>query len=197
MLVATLRSILRIGSDVNEPVVHTIGQGSRDVEMLVAALHRRAITFLCDVRSVPISNHTPEYCRDEFRETLRQYGITYVAMGDSLGGRPKDRNLYRNGFVDYQQLMGAPHFVAGIQRIVDGAAKGHRLAIFCAEGAPERCHRSKAVGHALERRGIRVVHIEVDDREADQETVIARLLPAPSLIAFGPDPHLTSRRQYH
>lgn len=196
LLVAAFRGLLAVYDVVTRPAIYTIGQGKRQIDDLVAALRVRDIGFLCDVRSVPISNHAPPFCRDELRGVLAQHGITYVPLGEALGGRPSEPSLYRDGFVDYDRLMAWPSFQDGIDRVVRGALGGHVLAIFCSEGSPEKCHRSKAVGRSLETRGVRVVHIDSDDRDVEQDVVLARLAMQPPLLNDGFDPRFVSRRRY-
>lgn len=161
-------------------LVYTIGQGSRTVSELIEALQSRTIKYLCDVRSSPISNHAPDFCRDEFRARLSKDGLVYAAFGNSLGGRPSDPDCYdQRGRVDYRRLILSDGFKEGIERLVSGSSSGYRLAIFCSEGRPEQCHRSKAVGVALQDVGLRVIHIDADGTEVDQDSVIARLTPPP------------------
>lgn len=181
----------------NEPTVYTIGQGSRPVNDFLNALMERGVRFLCDVRSVPLSQHAPAFCRIELSAELSRHGITYVSFSDTLGGRPDNRDVYRDdGLVDYQLLILSQRFGDGIARIVKGARSGHTLAVFCSEGRPERCHRSKAVGRALEMNGIKVIHVDVDGSEVSQKEVLDRLIPPPALLDLANDPRTVSRRRY-
>jgi uncharacterized protein (DUF488 family) len=178
-------------------VVYTIGQGKRGIADLVSTLEFHSVRYLCDVRTVPVSHHAPAFCKDAMRDTLIRHGMTYVYFGDTLGGRPSDNGLYRNdGLLDYALLMSSERFQGGIDRVVRGAQSGHVLAIFCSEGKPERCHRSKAVGRALFDRGIRVLHVDDDDAVVEQRDVLARLEPPLSLLDNEVDPSLVSRRRY-
>lgn len=143
-----------------------------------------------------MSKHAPEYCKVELSSALAHHGIRYLPFGHSLGGRPDNSSVYRDGYVDYDLLLASPNFVNGIKRIVRGAHAGHVLAIFCSEGSPERCHRSKAVGRALVEHGVRVLHVDTDDKELEQEEVLHRLIPPLTLLNFAVDPRVTSRRRY-
>jgi uncharacterized protein (DUF488 family) len=187
-----------LGGVVSEIPLFTIGQGARRLADLVEELRARGIRFLCDVRSVPISNFAPEFCRDELKAALAESNIVYVSFGDSLGGRPADPAAYASdGRIDYERLVTLEQFVSGLDRIIRGVMDGHRMAIFCSEGRPEQCHRSKAIGTALEARGIRVCHIDVDGTEVDQSTAMNRLAPPPTLINIDyVDPRKVSRRTY-
>lgn len=178
--------------------VYTIGQGSRSVSGLIAELEVRSIRFLCDVRSVPISNYAPEFCRDELKAALRARQIAYVSFSDTLGGRPTSIELYDDsGRVSYDRLICSDHFKSGIERVVQGACDGHLLALFCSEGRPELCHRSKAIGRSLEDAGVSVLHIDADGTELDQQSAMKRLATPLSLLGKEyPDPQKSSRRAY-
>jgi uncharacterized protein (DUF488 family) len=144
-----------------------------------------------------MSQHAPDFCKDTLRDMLAQHGLTYAYLGDVLGGRPSDSGFYRDdGLLDYTRLMSSELFQRGIDRVVNGAQSGHVLAIFCSEGKPERCHRSKAVGRALSERGIRVLHVDHNGAVVEQQDVLARLAPPLSLLDHDLDPSLVSRRRY-
>ena len=63
----------------------------------------------------------------------------------------------------------------------------------CSELDPERCHRSKLIGEALESRGISMSHIDRDGSLASQREVIDRLTGGQKLL-FGDG--FRSRKRY-
>jgi uncharacterized protein (DUF488 family) len=159
---------------VTSTTIYSIGQGSRTLTSMVSVLREHAIGYLCDVRSVPISNHHPEFCRDELKRGLGEHGLKYVFLGNLLGGKPKDASLLdADGFVNYSALIASPGFVAGIDRVVGAAKAGKAIALFCSEAAPENCHRSKAVGRALGEKGLTVKHIDQLNSIILQENIFA------------------------
>ncbi len=163
----------------------------------IALLEARSVQYVCDVRSIPVSRHAPEFCQAEMRKSLLNHGIAYVPMGKLLGGRPEDSSSYsEDGRVDYHILQRSPQFQQGIDRVVNGVHEGWVLALFCSEAAPERCHRSKAIGKALSDRGVQVLHIESNDIETPQEKVMMRLAPPLTLLALEPDLRNFSRKAY-
>src|SRR5438045_1657198 len=111
--------------------MYTIGYGSRSVEELIRLLEQHQIEFLIDIRSQPYSKFKPEYSKDALEEHLRQAGLRYVFMGDSLGGRPKDQSCYVNGKVDYEKLKDKPFYQEGIARLHTALEKDLRVALFC------------------------------------------------------------------
>jgi len=69
-------------------------------------------------------------------------------MNEELGG-------YRRG--GYEAHMRSQAFRAGIERLLSLAEDG-RVAIMCAERAPEGCHRRFIAAHLVSL-GVRVIHI--------------------------------------
>ena len=107
---------------------------------------------VADVRSSPYSRHSPHFSRDELRAELRSEGISYVFLGNELGGRPKDRRFYCEGVADYEKMAQTPEFKTGLDRVIEGARK-YRIALMCSEHDPLDCHRCLLVGRALAQRG--------------------------------------------
>jgi len=175
-----------------EPVF-TIGYGNRSRERLLAALSCRQIKYLIDVRSNPRSNYRPEFSDDQLKDFLKNAGISYVPMGDSLGGRPSDPTCYRHGHVIYDEVRERPFFKTGIRRIQSALKKNLRICLMCSEGKPEECHRSKLIGFVLETLGIPVIHIGVQEEEISQRDVLTKLAASQSNL-FGNA--LTSRKTY-
>lgn len=173
--------------------VFTIGYGNRPVADFLAALSRRRIQYLIDVRSSPRSKYRPEFSANELRTLLKQSDISYVPMGDSLGGRPDDSSCYEDGHVLYDLVRERHYFQDGIKRIQEALSKNLRVCLMCSEGKPEDCHRSKLIGSALEALGVNVLHIDAQDEELSQREVLARITPVQPNF-FGS--RMTSRKAY-
>jgi uncharacterized protein (DUF488 family) len=173
--------------------IFTIGYGNRDWNGFLTALKLRQIAYLIDVRSNPRSAYRPEFSTDQLRKSLKDSGIAYVLMGNTLGGRPSDDSCYRDGHVVYDEVRDRAFFLTGIRRIQTALGKNLRVCLMCSEGRPEECHRSKLIGVSLDRLGIEVVHIGVQGEEILQHDVLAKISPAQSNL-FGNG--LTSRKAY-
>lgn len=176
------------------PPILSVGYGLREfadfMEMLVA--HR--VEFVGDVRSVPYSRR-PEFARPALERSLPGFGMRYVFLGDSLGGRPADSQCYdEDGHVDYERCRTNEAFIAGIDRVVQAYESGHRLALMCSETRPTDCHRSKLLGEMLADRGVPVVHIDAEGRLLDHAEVAAQLQGG-QLSLIG-EPLGRSRRAY-
>ncbi len=149
--------------------IYTIGYGAREVDGFLAALGAQEIAFLIDVRSRPQSRHKPDFGQAALRQHLQDAGIRYLYMGDALGGEQGD----------YAQRRQQPDYVNGIDRLRRAFAQQQRVALMCAEGKPEQCHRALLIGQTLADAGIPVMHIDENDRLLSQAEVMARLEPLP------------------
>ena len=176
------------------PTLHTIGYGARTLDQLVAALKAHHIEYLLDVRSSPYSKFKPEFAREALEAALKNQGLRYVFMGDTLGGQPRDPDCYTDGKVDYEKVRRQPSFQSGLERLRKAHERRLRAALMCSEGRPEQCHRSKMIGEALAATGIPVSHIDEDGQLLTQAQVMDRLTGG-QFDLFG-GPALTSRKRY-
>lgn len=173
----------------------TVGYGSATVETFLALLVREGVEYLIDVRSRPYSRYKPEFNREALAVRMAEAGVRYVFMGDLLGGLPDDPACYTDGKVDYEKVRAQPFHQHGIERLRMAQAQGLGVALMCACGQPEKCHRSKLVGVSLQRAGIPVVHLSAKGQRLDQEAVMMRLNASPDLFGFMKEA-ATSRKRY-
>jgi hypothetical protein len=117
----------------------TIGHSNLAADRFVDLLQHAGVTAIADVRSVPFSRWCPWFSRQALAERLAQEGIAYLAMGDALGGRPRDPRLYRDGVADYEAMAATSEFRAGLAQVREAMA-GHRVCLMCAEREPLECH---------------------------------------------------------
>jgi uncharacterized protein (DUF488 family) len=172
----------------------SIGYGSqRTSEEFVELLQGHGVKFLVDVRSKPYSKHRPEFSREALAAVLKRAGVTYVFMGDSLGGMPEDKSAYTDGKVDYSLCREKAWFKQGLERLIKGWREGHRLAVMCAELQPEQCHRSKLLGEALLEARVPIGHIDEDGDVLTQKAVMDRFNGGQSNLF---DLGMTSRKKY-
>ena len=155
--------------------VLSIGHSTLPYERFLELLRRYSVTAVADVRTAPYSRHSPQFNRDALRKELRQDGIAYVFLGQELGGRPKDKQLFCDGVADYEKMARVADFAKGLERVVEGAKK-YRIAMMCSEHDPLDCHRCLLVGRALHAHGIAVRHILSDGSVVDQAAIEERLM---------------------
>jgi uncharacterized protein (DUF488 family) len=139
----------------------TIGHSNLSADRFTALLRGAGVTAVADVRSVPSSRWCPWFSRKALAERLAGEGIAYLALGDALGGRPRDPRLYCDGVADYEAMAATAEFRAGLDRVIAEAGR-HRVCLLCAEREPLDCHRCLLVGRALAARGLVPGHIRAD-----------------------------------
>jgi uncharacterized protein (DUF488 family) len=142
--------------------IFTVGHSTLPIETFIDLLRRYDIETLADIRTVPRSRYNPQFNSDALGASLRQAGISYVAM-PGLGGLRRPQKDSKNGgwrndsFRGYADYMQTPAFETALQGLIDMSPQ-KRVAIMCAEAVPWRCHRS-LVADALNVRGIPAVEI--------------------------------------
>jgi|GEM_PF-107630 len=172
----------------------TIGYGSRTFDEVSTLLSQQRVEYLIDVRSSPYSRFNLDFVRERLQTLLRDRGVRYVYMGDSLGGRPSDPECYRDGRVDYGVVARKSFYLDGIDRIKTAYERGFRVVLMCSEGKPHECHRAKLIGETLTDLGIEVTHIDENGRLKSQDHVIT--LAEPQRVMFDNGWSYTSRKQY-
>lgn len=96
-------------------MLYSIGHSTRALEDFVGLLKQNNIDYLIDVRSIPMSKYNPQYNQKTLSVYLKEHGITYVFMGDLLGGKPKDKSVYNEkGRPDYASITQKDFFKAGM-----------------------------------------------------------------------------------
>ncbi len=149
------------------PVIYSIGHSKHETEVFLTLLRRHGVTTLVDVRSQPYSRWVPQSNRETLAQALQGAGLTYVFMGDNLGGRPDASSLHQpGGEPDYERMAVTPAFQSGIQHLLELARDGG-VVMMCAEGDYRHCHRGKLITPQLLKRGARVIHILPDGKSTE------------------------------
>ena len=167
---------------VETPEVLTVGHSTLPYERFLDLLRRANVSAVADVRTAPYSRLFPQFNRKTLSNELRTDGISYVFLGRELGGRPSERQLYRDGVADYERMARTAEFDQGLDRLLEGARK-YRIALMCSERDPLDCHRCLLVGRALARRGIRVSHLLDDGKVVSHAEIDDKLLELSGLDA--------------
>jgi uncharacterized protein (DUF488 family) len=141
----------------------TIGHGRRTLAEFNGLLKTYGVKCLVDVRSIPFSRFNPQYNRKALDENLSHQNISYMFMGDTLGGRPKDDASYdENHNINYQKLKTRPFFKSGMSKLRELSLKEEVTVLMCSESDPAQCHRCKLIGAELVKEGYDVMHIDKD-----------------------------------
>ncbi|MCA3080376.1 MAG: DUF488 domain-containing protein [Rhodocyclaceae bacterium] len=115
-------------------MIFTIGYSTRSLAEFLHELQQRNITHLWDVRSSPWSrNHA--FNANQIERWAERAGIFYRLYGDVLGGQS-------------ELSLGDPRYLEALVQLVDTGAK-ETVAIMCAEGRPEDCHRTTVIAASL------------------------------------------------
>jgi uncharacterized protein (DUF488 family) len=156
--------------------LYTLGHSNHDWPAFLALLREAGVTALADVRSAPYSRRLPHFNRAELEHSLRAAGLGYLFLGDLLGGRPQDLDLYGpDGRVDYEKVRRSLAFQQGIERLVQGLER-FTVAMLCAEDDPLDCHRGLMITPALREIGIAPLHLRKDHTVESTPQMEARLL---------------------
>ena len=178
--------------------IYSIGHGNKKIEDFIKELKSFDIHFLFDIRSKPYSKWNPQFNQNQLKFELKKNEITYVFVGDVLGGLPDDRSCYNyEGKVVYDLIKEKDFFKKGLERLTNANAKQISLAIMCSESKPEECHRSKLIGQELLKKEVSLNHIVSNTRIKSQQTVMNELTKGKGTIdLFGQEIDFTSRKSY-
>ncbi len=181
-----------------DTTIYSIGHGNKKIENFIAELKSFEIKFLLDIRSKPYSKWNPHFNKAALDTELKNCGITYVFVGDSLGGLPEDRSCYDyDGKVVYNLIKEKKFFMQGLERLTTANEKKIKLAIMCSESKPEECHRSKLIGQELLNKNISLKHIVSEKKVKSQERVMNELTKGKGTVdLFGDEMDFTSRKSY-
>lgn len=147
----------------------SLGHSNIGWEEFSYALDQFDIGCIIDVRSSPRSRWQ-HFNKPQLRVSLNRIGVSYIHMGDALGGMPV------SGPTDYATRRGTATFATGIESVLAIAARC-RPALLCAERDPLHCHRFLLISrhlHGLPE--VRVSHIRHNGTLESHEEAEERLL---------------------
>jgi uncharacterized protein (DUF488 family) len=179
----------------------SIGHSNIPADRFVGMLRSAGVNAIADVRSSPASRRFPWFSGKNLAPRLQADGIAHMPFGDSLGGRPRDPALYRDGVADYGKMVQQPEFCAGLDRLLNVASQ-HRVCLMCAEREPLDCHRCLLVSRALVERALTIGHIlhdgTIEPHTATEERLLADSGPDADLFVTGQSERLAAayRRRY-
>lgn len=155
-------------------ICYTIGHSTRKLEEFINIIKNYGIDCIMDVRSNPhaSSSYDKSYDRDSLEMNIKQSGINYIYMGEQLGEkRTENEVLDSDGKANFDKIMECSTFNKGINRIVEGIRRGHKIALMCSERNPFNCHRSIVLGYALMKNGVDMEHI-IDEKKSKSQNRI-------------------------
>jgi uncharacterized protein (DUF488 family) len=162
----------------------TVGHSVLDFEQFVKLLKDPAVELVADVRSLPQSARLPHFSQPALKKLLGTENISYLFLGEELGGRPDDADAYRpNGLVDYEARRKSYAFQTGVERLLK-KLEVQSVAMMCAEEDPLECHRFLMICPELVKLGIHPLHIRKGGQIETQEAAENRLLAAIGFAAI-------------
>ena len=157
--------------------IYTIGHSTHTIEHFLYLLKLHKINCIVDVRSTPYSKYASEFNTNQLKNVLNKNDIHYIFMGNELGARWEDKNLYtKEGYLDFEKVRGTQLFNSGIKRVENGIYKGFNIALMCTEKDPIDCHRNILVAFKFHNNGYEIKNILEDGNIQTQEDIEKRLL---------------------
>ena len=148
--------------------LYSLGHSNHTWIDFARIIDQNNIGCLIDVRSNPHSRWK-HFSRPNFRIRLNEQGISYVHLGEKLGGMPK------HGPNDYEAMAWTQEFNDGLDE-AEAIANRCRTVLCCAEHEPLQCHRFLLVSRQLKARDHDVLHILRDGSVETQAETEARLM---------------------
>lgn len=182
----------------NVSTIYSIGHGNKKTKDFIRELKAFEISYLIDIRSKPYSKWNPAFNKAELEDSLKENKISYVFLGNQLGGLPSDSSCYDSeGKVVYDLIKEKDFFKEGLKRLIRANEKKIKLALMCSESNPGECHRSKLIGQELLKTGISLNHIISPNLVKTQETIMTELTKGLGTVdLFGNVKEFVSRKSY-
>jgi hypothetical protein len=139
-------------------VFHTLGLSNHLIGELLRLLRRHRINAVADVRSTTTGDGSQGAAVHGLRRRLKDTGVRYAYLGDTLGERPADLACYEGGRVDFDRVRATESFSHGMARLRRGALD-FRICLLGGHPDPLECHRTWLVSQALHDMGATVRHI--------------------------------------
>jgi uncharacterized protein (DUF488 family) len=139
--------------------IYTIGHGNRNIEYFLSLLKKYEIDLVVDVRTYPYSRFHTQFRQAALENSLKNENIQYLFLGEELGGRPKNPEMYANGKVNYAAVKQTELFRSGIEKVKELAYEGIRLALMCSESDHNHCHRKHMLTGEFISDEFKVIHI--------------------------------------
>lgn len=170
------------------PVLWSLGHSNITVDEFIDLVRFHDINVIADVRSIPFSRYTPHFNQEMLKQFLERAGIQYQFMGETLGGRPPEPEMYDpQGHVLYSELAHNFRFQSGIEQLCI-RAETLRIAMMCSEESPEKCHRRLLISRVLRSQGVETRHIRGDRSIQSDAQLIELFGPHMTENLFGGEP---------
>ena len=159
--------------------IYTIGYSPFTTDTFIQFIRKYNINAVVDVRSSPYSAYRTDFNKANIQKILKEHGIAYMFLGDQVGARSEDPDVYIDGIADYGLISKSSAFQEGLDRIRAGSKK-YVITLMCAEKDPITCHRTILIAKNL-RNEFFIKHILEDGSIEKHKDLEKRLLRLHSL----------------
>lgn len=146
-------------------MIYTIGHTIQSIEDFYDMIRRFNIDCLIDVRSMPFSQHAPQFNRDNLKYYLKSKGVLYAHFGLEFGARRNDclTTFVKDGRevqqVNFELGVKTDNFKDGIRRLDNALGQNRTITLMCTESNPLDCHRFSFISRYLYDNGYDISHI--------------------------------------
>lgn len=144
-------------------ILFTIGYEGLDLQQFIAHLIRHGVNVVADVRKLPISRKKG-FSKSALAETLRSTRIDYLNFRGL--GAPKEIRIELQQSGDYDRFFKKYEYNISdkedhLKSIYTLVNCGKKVALFCFERDPEKCHRNMVAKkiQKLDGNGLTIKHI--------------------------------------
>lgn len=148
--------------------IYTIGHSIQSIEEFYKMIHKFGIDCIIDVRSMPFSQHAPQFNKEPLKLFLNRCNIIYANFGTEFGARRTDCLVptIKDGInvqqVNFEKGVHTENFQRGIQRLNKALSQGRNISLMCTESNPLDCHRFSFISRYLFDNKYDVYHITRD-----------------------------------
>lgn len=141
------------------PII-TVGYGQDSFGAFAKRLQSVKVAVVVDVRTNPYSKYDPSYRQGQIEGFLLDAAIQYRFLGDKLGGKPIDQELYDSrGRIMKERLIATPSFQQGLDDVIH-LSSNQVVALMCGCAKAMECHRGKIITPALEAKNLEILHMD-------------------------------------
>ena len=148
--------------------IYTVGHSIQSIEEFYEMIYKYGIDCVIDVRSMPFSQHAPQFNKDLLKLFLNKYNIIYAHFGTEFGARRTDCLVptIKDGVyvkqVNFEKGVFTDDFQRGIRRLNMALSQGRTISLMCTESNPLDCHRFSFISRYLFDNKYDVAHITRD-----------------------------------
>lgn len=148
--------------------IYTIGHSLQSIEEFYEMIHKFGVNCIIDVRSMPFSQHAPQFNKEHLKLFLNKCNIIYAHFGTEFGARRTDClvSTIKNGVsvqqVNFEKGTLTENFQRGILRLNKALSQGRNISLMCTESNPLDCHRFSFISRYLFDNNYDVFHITRD-----------------------------------